>query len=276
MTAPLIHPASLNHLTTLMNDLPQSLLLSGPVGVGLGAVARFIATQVGDITLVVLPEKDEKIDIDKGVISVASIRRLYHQTRSKQTGKQMIIIDYAERMGTQAQNAFLKLLEEPGEGTYFILVTHSPARLLSTITSRTVAVELRPITHQQTEAFLDTLGVTDVKKRTQLLFMADGLPAEISRLTSDDSYFERQASIVRDARDLLQASTYQKLLIAHRYKDNRDGALTLLMFAGNLLRRSISAQPQPHLFTHIDKLLLAQTKIMGNGNIRLCLARLVL
>ncbi|MBC7868896.1 AAA family ATPase [Candidatus Saccharibacteria bacterium] len=275
MTVPIIHPVSEVNLALLMKDLPQSLLLAGPVGVGLGMVAQYIAREIGDISFTVLPEKDEKVNIEKGVISVDSIRRLYLQTRSIQSGKRIIIIDYAERMGHQAQNAFLKLLEEPGEGTYFILVTHSPSSLLATITSRAQLLELRPITSAQSETLLDTLGVKDSTKRTQLLFMANGLPAELTRLVQDETYFESRASIVRDARDILQASTYQKLLVAHKYKDNRDAALTLLEDAGNLLRRSISLKPHESLIAQIDALLFAQQQIQANGNIRLCLARLV-
>ncbi|MEP7204947.1 MAG: AAA family ATPase [Candidatus Saccharibacteria bacterium] len=275
MQKPLIHPSSDITLTRLMRDLPQSLLLAGPIGVGLGTIAQYIARSIGASTITVLPEKDDKVNLDKGVISVDSIRRLYLQTRTIVRGQRLIIIDYAERMGHQAQNAFLKLLEEPGEGSYFILVTHSPSRLLPTITSRTQLIELRPITSTQTETFLDSLAVSDVTKRRQLLFMAAGLPAELSRLVSDDAYFESRAEIVRDARDILQASTYRKLLVAHKYKDDRAGALTLLTDAGSILRRSIIAKPQESLVLQIDALLFAHAQIRANGNIRLCLARLM-
>ena len=276
MTIPIMHPVSEATLSLLMKDLPQSLLLMGPVGVGLGTAAQYIASEIGDVSFTVLPEKDDKINIEKGVISVDSIRRLYLQTRSIQTGKRVIIIDYAERMGSPAQNAFLKLLEEPGEGTYFILVTHSPSRLLPTITSRAQLLELRPITRTQSEAFLDTLMVNDATKRTQLLFMADGLPAELTRLVNDEAYFESRASIVRDARDILQGTTYRKLQVAQKYKDNREAALALLLDASNILHRSISAKPQESLIVQIDALLFAHQQIQANGNIRLCLARLVL
>jgi len=259
----------------MMKDLPQSLLATGPTGVGLGTIAGYIASEVGDVSFTVLPEKDEKVDIEKGVISVDSIRRLYDQTRSVQTGNLVIIIDYAERMGHQAQNAFLKLLEEPGAGVYFILATHTPSKLLPTITSRAQMFEVRSITHKQSEELLEELGVKAAQKRSQLLFMADGLPAELTRLARDEGYFESRAAVVRDARDLLQASTYKKLVIAQSYKDNRDGALTLLTDASNILRRSISEKPSEALIKQIDGLLHAYKQIQANGNIRLCLARLV-
>jgi len=48
----------------------------------------------------------------------------------------LIIIEDAHMMSTEAQNALLKSLEEPPEGIIFVLITHKPELLLSTIYSR--------------------------------------------------------------------------------------------------------------------------------------------
>ncbi len=48
----------------------------------------------------------------------------------------MIIIEDAHLMSKEAQNALLKSLEEPPEGIIFILISHKPELLLSTIYSR--------------------------------------------------------------------------------------------------------------------------------------------
>lgn len=276
MEKPLIHPASDLTLSLMLSDLPQSLLLTGPEGVGLTIIAKYVASTLEALPIIVLPEKDEKIDLEKGTITVDIIRRLYDQTRTIETNKRIIIIDYAERMAIPAQNAFLKLLEEPGEGTHFILATHTPSKLLPTITSRTVSLEIRPLTHSQTESYIDTLAVNDIAKRSQLLYIADGLPAELYRLTHDDMYFAGAVQLVRDARELLQGTTYTKLKIAHVYRDSRENTLKLLITALNILKRSISDKPQANLIAQIDGILLAYRQIKANGNIRLCLARLVL
>lgn len=276
MIKPLIHPVSDQTLSLLLADLPQALLLTGPDGIGLATIAKYIADSLDVAPLIVLPEKDEKIDIEKGTITVDIIRRLYAQTRTIEAKKRIIIIDYAERMATTAQNAFLKLLEEPGEGTYFILATHTPSKLLPTVTSRAVSLELRSLTKAQTEEFINTLDIKDSAKRTQLLYIADGLPAELYRLAHDEVYFAGAVQLVRNARDLLQGTTYTKLKIAQTYKDDREGALGLLITTANILRRSISDKPQASLIAQIDDVLLAHQQIKANGNIRLCLARFVL
>jgi len=271
---PIMHPASEKMLVAVTNNLPQSLLLTGDSGVGLGAISKYIASLRGIKPTVILPEKDDKIDFEKGIINVDIMRRLYNETRTKTAGQRIIIIDYAERMTGQAQNAFLKLLEEPGDGVYFILVSHSVSKLLPTILSRTENLNIKPITTAQSEEMLDSLSVTNKTKRSQLLFLASGLPAELVRLINDEKYFDQMCLLVRDARELLRGTTYQKLLIAHRYKDNRDQVLQLLTISAKILKQSIVSNPQIDSIKHVDKLLETYEHIEANGNIRLCLARL--
>lgn len=252
-------------------DLPQALLVAGPAGVGVSAIHTHLADELGIVAQVILPEKDEKVDIEKGVISVDSVRRIYDMTKTIETGKRLIVIDFAERMGVQAQNAFLKLLEEPGKNTHFILLTHEPSKLLSTIHSRVQQFDVRMITESQSEELLDELGVKDTQKRSQLLFMASGLPAELSRLSSDERYFEARAQIVRDARTFLQGSEYDRLKLAAAYKDDRNKALLLIDDTLKMLQRNIE-QGKVELIPKVERLLEAYQRLEANGNVRLQLA----
>lgn len=273
---PIINPISEKLILAMSDNLPQSLLLTGDYGVGLSTIGRYITELHNVAPTVVLPEKDEKIDTESGIISVDIMRRLYDETRTKTDKKRIIIIDYAERMTHQSQNAFLKLLEEPGKDTYFILVSHSVSKLLPTILSRVKKLDIRPITLEQSEKLLDLLGVTDKIKRSQLLFMAGGRPAELTRLAGDGTYFDKRSVTVRDAREILRGNMYQKLLIAQRYKDNRASALALILDVADILKRSIIDNPQADAIGRINKILDAYQQIEANGNIRLCLARMVM
>jgi len=267
-----IHAKTLHQLETLVKDLPQSVLVSGPVGIGLKATVTYIADALKVKPVYVLPEKDEKVDLEKGVITVDVIRRLYATTKTVETGKRLIVIDYAERMSTQSQNAFLKLLEEPGINTHFILLTHSVAKALPTILSRVQIVEVQPISVDQSSSLLEDLKVTDAQKRAQLLFIAEGLPALMTRLAADDKAFESRVQIVRDARTYLQGSAYDRLKIALTYKDSREDALTVLSDAGKLLKGSIKNGQAKDVLRKIDAVLSAHERIEANGNIRLQLA----
>lgn len=273
---PIMHSSTERMLAPLIRSLPQSMLITGPNGVGLSTVGRYIADSYDVRSIIILPEKDEKVDLDKGIISIDIMRRLYNDTRTKVSGRQIILIDYAERMTQQAQNAFLKLLEEPNENVHFILISNSVSKLLPTILSRVEVLDVKPITNAQSNDLLDSLSETDNTKRAQLLFMANGLPAELTRLSVDKKYFDDMCLLVRDARDLIRATPYQKLLIAQKYKDDRAMVLKLLLVSAKILKQSIIANPQIDAINQIDKIMNTYEQVESNGNIRLCLARMVI
>ncbi len=72
------------------------------------------------------------------LISVKQIRRLRMLLSRSMTGgsKRVLIISEADMMNQQAQNAFLKSLEEPHDNTLIILTSSNPSRLYATILSR--------------------------------------------------------------------------------------------------------------------------------------------
>lgn len=267
-----IHPGTKQALDILVRDLPQSMVFTGPVGIGLTRAVSYVAQQLHITPLYVLPEKDDKVDCEKGVITVDVIRRLYGTTKTIETGTRLIVIDYAERMGIQAQNAFLKLLEEPGSNTHFILLTHVVSTLLPTIRSRVQITDIQRITTEQSDGLLDELKVTDPTKRTQLLFIATGLPAQLTALAADDKVFAARAQIIRDARTYLQGSMYDRLKLALAYKDDRTASLTLLLDAMKLIQGSLKTGKDPEQVKKITALLKAHERIEANGNVRLQLA----
>ncbi|MFI5212729.1 MAG: AAA family ATPase [Candidatus Saccharimonadales bacterium] len=271
----IVHPRTQQLLEVLAHQLPQSLLIMGGRGSGLLTIAQTIA---GKNVLATLRPQDtkEQIDNENGTISVEMIRRLYDQTRGKYTSRQVVIIDDADRMNTSSQSAFLKLLEEPNSQIHFILTSHHPDTLKLTVRSRLQQIAVREITPQQTNELIHALGINDPVKQAQLGYIASGLPAEIVRLSRDEDYFAERAQIMSDARLLLQADTYQRLLITQKYQTNRDGALQLLASAIQIARRSLSTKPQHGLVTQLDRLLQAQEHIASNYNIRLQLAQFVL
>ena len=85
-------------------------------------------------------------------------RRL--QTRPTLGSRRVIIVQPADDMNTHAANKLLKSLEEPPEGTFFMLVTHRPARLLPTIRSRCRVLRFPTLTDLQLEEMLKTQGAT--------------------------------------------------------------------------------------------------------------------
>jgi DNA polymerase III subunit delta' len=60
-------------------------------------------------------------------------------------GWRVVVVDGAEDMNRNSQNALLKVLEEPPPRAVLLLVCHAPGRLLPTIRSRCRRLDLRPL-----------------------------------------------------------------------------------------------------------------------------------
>jgi DNA polymerase III subunit delta' len=74
--------------------------------------------------------------------------------------RRFVIIDPADAMNPQAQNALLKTLEEPPDDTTLVLVASSPDALLPTIRSRCLRVPFAPLPVDLVEARLAAAGRT--------------------------------------------------------------------------------------------------------------------
>lgn len=270
-----INSQSKRQLDIILNDLPQSLLVTGPEGIGMISIIEFIGQKLDSKPVIINPEYEEKVNLDKGIIGVDIIRRLYDLTKSKAKGKSIMVINRADKMNTVAQNAFLKLLEEPRDNVHFILLCSKTSVLLPTILSRLRLIELLPLTKDQSIKYLQTLGVKDDTKITQLLFIASGLPEELAKLATDEEYFNKRALIIKDARILLQGNAYQKLLLGDKYKNDRENSLTLLNDAMKQLQMSMMNSQDTALIDNLQLLLNAYDRITANGNIRLQLATVI-
>lgn len=282
MDLPILHPTSQALLESYVRRLPQALIVTGKTGTGTLEVSRYIASALNSPDEIILPKKKAKdgkkfdIDIDNGRVITEDIRALYDSVRGKQTSPRVFIIQSADRMMPNAQHALLKLLEEPAENVYFILETYNPESLFPTIRSRAQTLSILPLTSVQTDSYLEKLGVHDATKRAQLRYIAEGLPVELARLVNDEAYFQERAQSINDARQFLQADTYQKMLIIQKYQTNREQALRLLDSALQITRHSISAKPQAGLVTQLASLLAVKERIASNYNIRLQLTEFVL
>jgi DNA polymerase-3 subunit delta' len=94
-------------------------------------------------------------------IRIKQIRAMQKRlvTRPTLGSRRAIIIDPADDMEKAAANALLKSLEEPPAGTFFLLVTHRPARLLPTIRSRCRTLRFPVLSDSELAAMLAEAGL---------------------------------------------------------------------------------------------------------------------
>ena len=86
-------------------------------------------------------------DIRTKIVSDAQIKP--YQSRWK-----IYILNEAEKMTVQAQNALLKTLEEPPEYVVILLLTTSKSAMLPTVLSRCVQLDMRPVDDKLVKKYL--------------------------------------------------------------------------------------------------------------------------
>ncbi len=142
------------------------------------------------------------------LISVAEVREQIVGDMSIRpyNGKYKVyIVENAEKMNPQAQNALLKTLEEPPEYGVILLLTNNASALLDTIRSRCVLLNLKMVSDEQIEEYLMTnLQVPDYQAKLCTAF-AQGSIGKAKELASSDYFQEiRQSAlgIIRRAKEM--------------------------------------------------------------------------
>lgn len=238
----------------------HAILLSGRPGVGLQTIAKNLAREVGGVNqFLVLPDEKNKISVDE-------TRKLYELTQGKRNEPFVVVVDDADTMTSAAQNAFLKLLEEPAKNVHFILTAHDSGKLLPTIYSRVQEIEVLPVENSMCEKLFDGVKIMP-SKRSQMLFLAAGLPAELTRMINDDEYFRGYARMGEQAKAFISGDAYARLQIVSGVK-TRPEAIKLTEGIANLLTFMMERNAAKNL---IDSLVVVGETIDNlttNGNVR--------
>lgn len=177
-------------------------LLSGAKGLGKRAFARAAAAELVRLPGAPVPEVDSHPDIHilehlpanddeakkkaegrpyqtKRNITVDQVREMIRRLSTKPTlgDKRAIIIDPADDMEKSAVNAVLKALEEPPIGTFFLLVTHQPGRLLPTIRSRCRVLRFAALEAGELDAMIQRdVPQADAATRAAAIAASHGAP----------------------------------------------------------------------------------------------------
>ncbi|MCC5829885.1 MAG: hypothetical protein JJU36_10610 [Phycisphaeraceae bacterium] len=171
----------------------------------------------------------------------------------------VFIIDEAELMDSHGQNALLKTLEEPPDGSLFMLISSSEDRLLVTIRSRAQRLGFGPLTDSEMSCWVDLrFAQIDPARAKGLLFFAEGSPGRFSmaerygldawvrtvgqslrKLESrelDDELGDRMAKGINEFAE----AWVKEHVNASKDAANRRGAELMWSLVGNWIRRSLA------------------------------------
>jgi len=145
---------------------PERLAAGEPVPCGVCRTCRSIVRGDHPDVIVLGPDPDRKTP----TITVAQVREVvrkvgYHRYTGR---RRVVIVDPTEAMAAPAANALLKTLEEPPEGTGFVLIAHSASSLLPTIVSRCQRVRFSAVGVQALESWLAQQGHSEAPALARL------------------------------------------------------------------------------------------------------------
>jgi len=211
----LIHPVTQRSIDGVIKSPPHALLLIGPSGIGKLSLAIGIAEQTLEIQRDKFTDYAYKMHIqpeDGKAISIESVRRLEKFLALKvprdNPFNRAVIVEDADLLTHEAQNALLKTLEEPPQSTIIILTASHQESLLPTIISRVQAISVqKPIKSELNGKFLNDYNQKDVD---QAYAVSAGLPGLMQAILKEEDHSLKEAT--QTARDVLSMNTYQRLL----------------------------------------------------------------
>ena len=249
------------------NRLGHAYLISGPkeanregfavafLNLASGAKWKSLEEWGQHSVIIVRPEsKSRRVTTD----AIRELERGLNMTSGPEGHKFGVIVD-AERMMAQAQNAFLKTLEEPPPRTLLLLLTAQPQQLLDTIRSRVIEIPLLPpgdarVFSEHEQKLLAVLEKL-CSRPTGSLAGAFGLKKEFEEILEElhtsikeemEEDFEREQEHYGKTTDgswLKQREEQVEANIEAAYLMQRDALMDLLLsWMGDVVRQQVGAE----------------------------------
>ena len=131
---------------------------------------------------------DERTKRLRSVIAVDEVRKLkgFFALSAADGGRRVVIVDSADELNVSSANALLKVLEEPPEKTFLLLISHQPSRLLPTIRSRCRELRLAKLNAEDLQSALQQSDIHLADNSSGLVALADGSVGDAIRLANLD------------------------------------------------------------------------------------------
>lgn len=155
----------------------HAYLFRGPRGAGKAGVARAFAAEILAVEAADPDDARRRALIDPSPhpdlvwLAPRGAQHMVEEVRERviraasyrpfEGEKRVFVVEAAEAMRDESQNALLKTLEEPPEFAHLILLTSEPSALLETIASRCQPIDFAPLPPEVIEASLSSEASAD-------------------------------------------------------------------------------------------------------------------
>lgn len=247
------HQKQLNYLKKMTESgkIPHALLFSGENKLGKKMIALgFISRLFGGNPLLhpdfILIEPQAK------QIQIGQIRDLAFRLSLKPIKAQLkaTIIDESHSMTPEAQNCFLKTLEEPKGNTLLILITEKPHFLLPTIVSRCQSIKFYPVKNDEIGRYLKNQEGLSDREIEEILKISQGRPGRAVELASSKEKFEFYKKRIKELGKLFNSNLSSRFQCAEEIstKENLQEILEIwLNYFRNIFIKNCSSPDVKHL-----------------------------
>ena len=224
---PLMQPAVADQLQRLAKQPPHGLLLTGQPGSGKTTIAHWLIGQILGIAPSAVASQPyvSIIEPTNRSIGIDAVRSLEHTMSLKSLGKpgqiaRVVIIQDAHLLTGEAQNALLKMLEEPPKGTMLILTASQAEALLPTVRSRLQTVDIGQPPAETVRSLLAEQG-RPAAEIAKIMALSGGLPGVALAMAQGD---ESHPLVVaaHEARQLLQKTSFERLAMVDKLSKDRE------------------------------------------------------
>ena len=214
------------------NMVSHAYMFEGPNGIGKNTMARELAAILLEMENLFNSPDYIEIKPDGNSIKIAQIRKLQSDILVKPYKSYKIyVIDEAQKMTVEAQNALLKTLEEPPKYAIIILITDNKESLLDTIKSRCEIIKFTPIPMQEVASYLTMNGI-DSKRASLLANFSRGSMKKAIELSESEEFHLMREEVQKYVETFLNGNLIEIMDIQsskEKYKDQITNVLDLLI-----------------------------------------------
>ena len=243
----------------------HAVLLTGPRGTGKRTSARLAAQALlctgANPPCGACPECKQflagshpdvhTISTDARSISVEEIRALRDELamRPFEGGRHVAIIQQADKMTAQAQNALLKTLEEPIGDVVFFIITDQPGAMLPTIVSRCQRIRFSPLNMDECTQELEKRGIDPARARL-LAGASQGSVGRALEIDAAEGYFELRDRVLSSLKQL-QKGRGAVASAAAQLEDKKESTADILEIMEVAARDLMAAQNGAEPYTDV-------------------------
>ncbi|HBF8524698.1 DNA polymerase III subunit delta' C-terminal domain-containing protein [Clostridioides difficile] len=242
------------------NKLNNAYMFEGMDGIGKKKFADELSKLLLDYENLENSPDYVLIKPDGNSIKIAQIRNLQSDIVIRpHKDYKIYIINNAEKMTVEAQNALLKTLEEPPNYAIIILVTNNKEALLETIKSRCDIIKFSPIPIEDLKRYLINTGIEEERAQLLAIFSRGSIENALN-LSQSSEFSMMREDIQQYIQIMLDKNIVEILNIPNNMEKYRGKIIALLDMMINYFRDIILLKENvnKNMLINVDKLVFIQ------------------